>query len=146
MTFKTKGRDEGCEPDDLKPGEKVATLCGIENYNLFYGNFIKPKIKVGTEWVFKSQNANQVRYSRLLHAKKPMKTIFSSPFQCLNAISALARSMYNRLFAWLVDLCNRTLIDPTMKKVNFIGVLDIAGFEIFEFNTFEQIWYEITIQ
>ena len=36
-------------------------------------------------------------------------------------------------------MCNSTLIDPTMKKVNFIGVLDIAGFEIFEFNTFEQI-------
>ena len=47
--------------------------------------------------------------------------------------------MYNRLFGWLVDLCNRTLIDASMKKVNFIGVLDIAGFEIFEFNTFEQI-------
>merc|ERR1719327_2438673 len=47
--------------------------------------------------------------------------------------------MYNRLFLWLVDLCNRTLIDQTMKKVNFIGILDIAGFEIFEFNTFEQI-------
>merc|ERR1711884_1012411 len=117
MTFKAKGREEGCEPDDLKPGEKVATLCGMENFALFYNNFIRPKIKVGTEWVFKAQNANQ----------------------CLNAVAALARSMYNRMFAWLVDLCNRTLIDPTMKKVNFIGVLDIAGFEIFEFNTFEQI-------
>ena len=98
-------------------GERVCKLVGVENFNLFYGNFIRPKIKVGTEWVYKAQNANQ----------------------CLNAIAALARSLYNRLFMWLVDLCNRTLIDPTMKKVNFIGVLDIAGFEIFEFNTFEQI-------
>merc|ERR1719189_1495507 len=47
--------------------------------------------------------------------------------------------MYNRLFLWLVDLCNETLIDPSMKKVQFIGVLDIAGFEIFDYNGFEQI-------
>ncbi len=46
MTFKTKGRDEGCEPDDVAPGERVAQLCGIENHNLFYGNFMRPKIKV----------------------------------------------------------------------------------------------------
>jgi len=117
MTFKQKGREESCEMDDPVPGQKVCQLCGIENWQLFYGNFIRPKIKVGTEWVYKGQNADN----------------------CLNAIAALARSMYNRLFLWLVDLCNRTLIDPTMKKVNFIGVLDIAGFEIFEFNTFEQI-------
>jgi len=117
MTFKQKGREESCEMDDPLPGQRVATLCGVENWQLFYGNFIRPKIKVGTEWVYKGQNADN----------------------CLNAIAALARSMYNRLFLWLVDLCNRTLIDPTMKKVNFIGVLDIAGFEIFEFNTFEQI-------
>merc|ERR1712045_25923 len=95
----------------------VCELCGVENWQLFYGNFIRPKIKVGTEWVYKGQNADN----------------------CLNAVAALARSLYNRLFMWLVDLCNRTLIDPTMKKVNFIGVLDIAFFEIFEFNTFEQI-------
>jgi len=117
MTFKQKGREESCEMDDPLPGQNVCTLCGVENWQLFYGNFIRPKIKVGTEWVYKGQNADN----------------------CLNSIAALARSMYNRLFMWLVDLCNRTLIDPTMKKVNFIGVLDIAGFEIFEFNTFEQI-------
>merc|ERR1719334_1093927 len=117
MTFKQKGREESCEMDDPIPGQKVAQLYNIENWQLFYGNFIRPKIKVGTEWVYKGQNADQ----------------------CLNAIAALARSTYNRMFAWLVDLCNRTLIDPTMKKANFIGILDIAGFEIFEFNTFEQI-------
>merc|ERR1712079_522635 len=32
-----------------------------------------------------------------------------------------------------------TLIDKTMKKANFCAVLDIAGFEIFEYNGFEQI-------
>ena len=117
MTFKQKGREESCEMDDPVPGQNVCKLCGVENWQLFYGNFIRPKIKVGTEWVYKGQNADN----------------------CLNSIAALARSMYNRLFLWLVDLCNRTLIDPTMKKVNFSGVLDIAGFEIFEFNTFEQI-------
>merc|ERR1711936_379048 len=39
----------------------------------------------------------------------------------------------------IADKCNETLCDPTMKKITYIGVLDIAGFEIFEFNTFEQI-------
>ena len=117
MTFKQKGREESCEMDDPAPGMRIGKLLGLENWQLFYGNFIRPKIKVGTEWVYKGQNADN----------------------CLCAVAALARSMYNRLFMWLVDLCNRTLIDPTMKKVNFIGVLDIAGFEIFEFNTFEQI-------
>merc|ERR1712042_349644 len=117
MTFKQKGREESCEMDDPIPGQNIGKLCGLGNWQLFYGNFIRPKIKVGTEWVYKGQNADN----------------------CLNSVAALARSTYNRLFLWLVDLCNRTLIDATMKKVNFIGVLDIAGFEIFEFNTFEQI-------
>merc|ERR1719334_757298 len=117
MTFKQKGREESCEMDDPVPGQNICKLYLIENWQLFYGNFIRPKIKVGTEWVYKGQNADN----------------------CLNSVAALARTMYNRLFLWLVDLCNHTLIDQTMKKVNFIGILDIAGFEIFEFNTFEQI-------
>ena len=38
-----------------------------------------------------------------------------------------------------MEKCNETLCDPTMKKVTYIGVLDIAGFEIFDYNGFEQI-------
>merc|ERR550532_1643987 len=82
-----------------------------------YDRFCNPKIKVGTEWVTKAQNLNTVEVG----------------------INSIIKNVFGRLFRYIVDMCNATLIDPTMKKVNFIGVLDIAGFEIFEFNTFEQL-------
>ena len=47
-------------------------------------------------------------------------------------MAAIARSLYDRVFRFIVEKCNQTLVDPTMKKVVFIGVLDIAGFEIFK--------------
>ena len=74
-------------------------------------------LQVGTEWVCKTQNTNS----------------------CEVSTGSIIKNIYGRLFRYIVDMCNNTLIDPTMKKVTFIGVLDIAGFEIFEFNTFEQI-------
>ena len=104
-----KGREESCEMDDPLPGQKVAQLYNIENWQLFYGNFIRPKIKVGTEWVYKGQNAGEVKAFIPFSLKLPLYN-FPLSDQCLNAIAALARSTYNRMFAWLVDLCNRTLI------------------------------------
>merc|ERR1711994_604004 len=56
-----------------------------------------------------------------------------------NSVAGIARAIYERTFRIVVDKCNETLIDPTMKKVQYIGVLDIAGFEIFDYNGFEQI-------
>merc|ERR1719381_254754 len=55
------------------------------------------------------------------------------------ATGGIARAIFDRIFKWLIIKCNDTLIDPTMKKANFGAVLDIAGFEIFEYNGFEQI-------
>jgi myosin heavy subunit len=43
----------------------------------------------------------------------------------------LSKAIYDRLFIWLVQRCNVTLASKK-KKQHFIGVLDIAGFEIFE--------------
>merc|ERR1712045_435775 len=114
--FKTKGRDDQAEPDEMEWPQKCSTLLGI-NCDEFMKAFCKPKIKVGTEWVTKGQTVEQAT----------------------NAVGAIARSTYNRLFLWLIDMCNKTLLDPTMKKANFVAVLDIAGFEIFEYNGFEQI-------
>merc|ERR1719201_517092 len=57
----------------------------------------------------------------------------------MNAVGGIARAIFDRVFKWLIIKCNETLIDPTLKKSNFCAVLDIAGFEIFEYNGFEQI-------
>merc|ERR1719490_191994 len=56
-----------------------------------------------------------------------------------NSVAGIARAIYERTFRITVEKCNETLIDPGMKKVTYIGVLDIAGFEIFDYNGFEQI-------
>ena len=115
--FKQKGRDDQAEPDEIEGyPTKVADLVGVNVQELMKA-FCKPKIKVGTEWVLKLQSCEQAT----------------------NAVGGIARATFNLLFKWLIIKCNETLIDPTMKKVNFCAVLDIAGFEIFEYNGYEQI-------
>merc|ERR1711899_164780 len=117
VKFKQKGRDEQCEPDGYDAAGKVSTLFGTGDPEILMKAFVKPKIKVGTEWVTKGQNIEQAT----------------------NAVGGIARAVFDRIFKWLIIKCNNTLIDPTMKKANFCAVLDIAGFEIFEYNGFEQI-------
>lgn len=138
MKFKQRGREEQAEPDGtevkllcflvtfchtqytamnarlwcrilfLQVGEKLGTLMGVDSVDL-YKNITKPKIKVGNEFVAKGMNVDQCNYS----------------------IGALAKSLYDRLFRYLVSMCNRTL-ETGQKRATFIGVLDIAGFEIFD--------------
>merc|ERR1719331_2848870 len=116
MKFKQKGRDEQCEPDAMDIAAKVCNCCGVDAEAVMKA-FCKPRIKVGTEWVTKGQNI----------------------VQSMNAVGGIARAIFDRLFKWLIEKCNETLIDSTMKKNNFVAVLDIAGFEMFEYNGFEQI-------
>merc|ERR1712242_173495 len=116
IKFKQKGRDDQAEMDELDYPRKVAELMGCNMHELLKA-FCKPKIKVGAEWVTKQTSCESAQ----------------------NGVGGIARSCFDRLFKWLIIKCNETLIDPTMKKANFCAVLDIAGFEIFEYNGFEQI-------
>ncbi|XP_045582177.2 myosin heavy chain, muscle isoform X1 [Procambarus clarkii] len=115
MKFKQRGREEQAEADGTEVGNKVAKLLGVEGEDL-YRNITKPKIKVGAEFVAKGMNVNQCNYS----------------------IGALAKGLFDRVFKFLVSKCNQTL-ETGQKRASFIGVLDIAGFEIFDYNGFEQI-------
>merc|ERR1712109_426042 len=116
IKFVQKGRDDQAEPGDMAYPTKVATLFGCDTNELLKA-FCKPKIKVGTEWVTKQTSCEAAQ----------------------NGVGGIARASFDRLFKWLIIKCNDTLIDATMKKANFCAVLDIAGFEIFEYNGFEQI-------
>ncbi len=53
-----------------------------------------PTRQVGSEWVTKGQNVDQAT----------------------NAVAGIARAVFERQFRYLVDKCNQTLVDPTMRK------------------------------
>merc|ERR1712242_90346 len=116
IKFVQKGRDDQAEPGDLAFPTKVAAMFGCDVHELLKA-FCKPKIKVGTEWVTKQTSCESAQ----------------------NGVGGIARASFDHLFKWLIIKCNETLIDATMKKSHFCAVLDIAGFEIFEYNGFEQI-------
>ncbi|XP_064613416.1 unconventional myosin-Ic-like [Liolophura sinensis] len=58
--------------------------------------------------------------------------------QCLYARDALAKGVYDRLFTWMVQRINISLQQRGKLKCNLMGLLDIYGFEIFQYNSFEQ--------
>ncbi|XP_016768905.1 myosin heavy chain, muscle isoform X9 [Apis mellifera] len=120
MKFKQRGREEQAEADGTEEGERVAKLLGCDCADL-YKNLLKPRIKVGNEFVTQGRNKDQVAYS----------------------VGAMSKAMFDRLFKWLVKKCNETL-DTKQKRQHFIGVLDIAGFEIFDYNGFEQLCINFT--
>ncbi|EFP07880.1 hypothetical protein CRE_14152 [Caenorhabditis remanei] len=66
----------------------------------------------------------------------------------LSSASAMAKVLYERLFGWVVKRCNDAFsVDDTKnscRNSRFIAVLDIAGFEIIEKNSFEQFCINYT--
>ena len=114
--FVPVGKEEQAEIKHDNNAEKVADLCGID-VEWMSTYFCKPKLKVGSEWVTKGQTCAMAA----------------------NSVAGIARKIYELVFRYIVEACNDTLVDETMKKVQYIGCLDIAGFEIFDFNGFEQI-------
>lgn len=104
--------------------EKACHLLGIDS-NAFVKALLHPRVKAGREWVEKVQTPEQVRLS----------------------IDALAKGMYERGFGDLVNRINKQLDRSNSsggEDTHFIGVLDIAGFEIFEENSFEQLCINYT--
>ncbi|XP_037628563.1 myosin-7B-like [Sebastes umbrosus] len=120
MKFKKRQREEQAEADGTESEDKAAYLMGISSADLLKG-LLNPRVKVGNEYIIKGQTVEQVTFSA----------------------AALAKATYDRMFKWLVSRINSSLY-TALPRQYFIGVLDIAGFEIFEFNNFEQLCINYT--
>ena len=60
-----------------------------------------------------------------------MPTITVRSLKVYNSVGALAKAVYEKMFLWMVTRINQQL-DTKQPRQYFIGVLDIAGFEIFD--------------
>ena len=75
-----------------------------------------------------------------IRGEKTVKTLDSSASAALR--DSLIKSLYGQLFNWLVSGINDSLEGTTARGKSglvSVGVLDIFGFEIFEYNSFEQL-------
>ncbi|XP_044530081.1 myosin-8 isoform X1 [Gracilinanus agilis] len=120
MKFKQKQREEQAEPDGTEVADKAAYLQNLNSADLLKA-LCYPRVKVGNEYVTKGQTVQQVH----------------------NAVGALAKAVYEKMFLWMVTRINQQL-DTKQPRQYFIGVLDIAGFEIFDFNSLEQLCINFT--
>lgn len=111
------------DSDDLI--DKISSLLGVKSQD-FKKSFLYSKIKIGREIVNQQRTAIQAKF----------------------ALDALSKSLYEKLFQYLVDKINENFnsnnsIDEFI-DYNYIGILDIAGFEIFKKNSFEQLCINYT--
>ncbi|XP_039087549.1 myosin-2 isoform X1 [Hyaena hyaena] len=120
LKFKQKQREEQAEPDGTEVADKAAYLQSLNSADLLKA-LCYPRVKVGNEYVTKGQTVEQVT----------------------NAVGALAKAIYDKMFLWMVTRINQQL-DTNQPRQYFIGVLDIAGFEIFDFNSLEQLCINFT--
>ncbi|CAL8387093.1 unnamed protein product [Boreogadus saida] len=120
MKFKQKQREEQAEPDGNEEADKISYLLGLNSADMLKA-LCYPRVKVGNEYVTKGRTVPQVK----------------------NSVSALSKSIYERMFLWMVIRIN-TMLDTKQARQFYIGVLDIAGFEIFDYNSMEQLCINFT--
>uniref|UniRef100_A0A8C8A9G1 Myosin heavy chain 11 n=1 Tax=Otus sunia TaxID=257818 RepID=A0A8C8A9G1_9STRI len=117
---KERNTDQASMPDNTA-AQKVCHLMGI-NVTDFTRSILTPRIKVGRDVVQKAQTKEQADF----------------------AIEALAKAQFERLFRWILARVNKALDKTKRQGASFLGILDIAGFEIFEINSFEQLCINYT--
>ena len=121
IKFEQKDGDDACgvvregEPSSLQGVETAARLLGLEIDSL-EKTFTTRMLGLASGNIAQTQTRDQAADKR----------------------DAMAKGLYEALFLWLVAKLNKTIAQQG-DVWGFIGVLDIYGFEMFEYNSFEQL-------
>ncbi|KAI5171202.1 myosin heavy chain 9/10/11/14 [Nematocida sp. LUAm3] len=108
-------------PDTQRDALTISSsFLGVDEHALL-SSLLHPKIRAGHEMVTHGRTAQQANFT----------------------VTSLCKVIYERLFDWIILLINRAL-KPSQPSQSYIGVLDIAGFEILKKNGFEQLCINYT--
>jgi len=110
---------DGCKICDTEMAEKICQMLGVQSKD-----FTK---------VFQFKTLEDPFTKKIIDM--PQDESGSS-----NTRHSMAKTVYSRLFDWLVWRINQsTMSKGGSAKTHKIGILDIYGFEVFEWNSFEQL-------
>lgn len=162
--LKCEGRNDSLEFNDIRSAFKVLNFPDNEVWGTF--SLLAAILHLGN-LKFKSFNINNIessevtdainanRIATLLGVNKAKlcdaltrKTFVAhgdkvvSPLNVSSAIEgrdALVKAIYGHIFEYIVSMINKTLHKDQQLSSGSVGILDIFGFENFDFNSFEQL-------
>lgn len=118
-------------------GEEIDSSAIKDEKSRFHLNMVAELLRCDV------QSLEDALIKRVMVTPEEIITRTLDPVNALGSRDALAKTIYSRLFDWLVDKINISIgQDPNSKSL--IGVLDIYGFESFKFNSFEQFCINFT--
>lgn len=125
LSFSEEAAHDQAQLVNYDVAERVCACLGVR-LDEFARGLLNPVLKAGRDEV-------------VAQARDMSQVVFS--------VEALSRTLYDRMFTRLVERINRSIMargGPGEGVRHFVGVLDIAGFEIFERNSFEQLCINYT--
>ncbi|GMH17584.1 hypothetical protein Nepgr_019425 [Nepenthes gracilis] len=122
---------------DHEQGEEIDSSAIKDEKSRFHLNMTAELLKCDV------QSLEDALIRRVMVTPEEVITRTLDPSNAVDSRDALAKTLYSRLFDWIVEKINVSIgQDPNSKSI--IGVLDIYGFESFKFNSFEQFCINFT--
>ncbi|KAI6649135.1 Unconventional myosin-Vb isoform X2 [Oopsacas minuta] len=98
----------------------------------------RPLISCASLWGVPPAGLSRGMLQRQIATSRDTVTKSLTQREAIRCRNGFAKFLYAQLFRWLVSVLNTSLC-PSDPISNFIGVLDIYGFESLEINSFEQL-------